>query len=66
MTEVTLQCEDIKKMMKIIHDNDIVGLITITKEDGFGIGSVLEMSWDACYNRYPAKITIEVSGVEDW
>jgi hypothetical protein len=65
-TEINLMPRDIVLINKIIEDNDITSQITLTKTEGFWIGSVLEMSWDAEHNGYNAHITVEVSGVEDW
>jgi hypothetical protein len=65
-TELTLTPKDIVVIKKIIEDNDIDSQITLTKSEGFGIGSVLEMSWDTEHNGYNAHITVEVSGVDDW
>lgn len=65
-TELTLMPRDIVLIQKIIEDNDITSQITLTKIEGFGIGSVLEMSWDSEHNGYTARITVDVSGVEDW
>lgn len=65
-SEMTLMPKDIVLINKIIEDNDITSQITLTKIEGFGIGSVLEMSWDAEHNEYNARITVEVFGVEDW
>lgn len=65
-TEITLMPKDIRLIQKIIEDNDIDTQITLTKTEGFWIGSVLEMSWYADHNGYRAKIAVEVFGVEDW
>lgn len=65
-TEMTLMPKDITLLQKIIEDNNVESQITLTKTEGFGIGSVLEMSWYADHNGYRAKITVEVFGVEDW
>lgn len=65
-TELTLMPIDIVIIKKIMEDNDINSQITLTKSEGFGIGSVLEMSWDTDHNGYNARITVEVCGVEDW
>jgi hypothetical protein len=67
--EITLTPKDIRLIQKIIEDNKIdtqYGLITLTKTEGFGIGSVLEMTWYDDHNGYRAKIAVEVFGVEDW
>lgn len=65
-TEITLSPKDIVLIQKIIEDNKIDTQITLTKTEGFGIGSVLEMSWYDDHNGYRAKIAVEVFGVEDW
>lgn len=65
-TDITLMPKDIVLIQKIIEDNKIDTQITLTKTEGFEIGSVLEMSWYDDHNGYRAKIAVEVFGVEDW
>lgn len=65
-SEINLMPRDLALIKKIMEDNKINSQITLTKLEGFGIGSVLEMSWGAEHNGYNARITVEVFGVEDW
>lgn len=65
-SEITLMPRDLALIKKIMEDNKINSQITLTKLEGFGIGSVLEVTWDAEHNGYNARITVEVFGVEDW
>jgi hypothetical protein len=39
---------------------------TLEQDNSSGIGSILTMSYETEIADYPAKVSIEVSGVENW
>lgn len=56
----------IDRIMDVIQTNDIVSQITFEQSDNCGIGTVTTMSWETDYNGYHTKMTVEITGVEDW
>ena len=56
----------IDRIMDVIQTNDIVSQITFEQSATCGIGTVTTMSWETDYNGYHTKMTVEITGVEDW
>ena len=62
---ITLSVFDLNKMKTICEE---VGTeyFAIDQTSGSGIGNILTMSYDTEIADYPAKVTIVVSGAENW
>ena len=59
---------NIFELNKIKNICEAVGTeyFTLEQDNSSGIGSVLTMSYETEIADYPATVTIEVSGVENW
>jgi len=62
---IRLNVFELDKIKKICEE---VGTeyFELTQTNDSGIGSVLTLTYDTEIADYPAKISIEVSGVENW
>jgi len=62
---IRLNTSELEKIKKICEE---VGTeyFTLEQNNKSGIGSILTMTYDTFVADYPAKMTIEVSGVETW
>ena len=59
---------NIFELNKIKNICEAVGTeyFTLEQDNRYGIGSVLTMSYETEIADYPARVSIEVSGVENW
>ena len=59
---------NIFELNKIKNICEAVGTeyFTLEQDSSSGIGSVLKLTYETEISDYPASITIEVSGVENW
>ena len=62
---INLNIFELNKIKKICEE---VGTeyFTLEQDSSSGIGSVLKLTYEKEIADYPASITIEVSGVENW
>lgn len=62
---INLNIFELNKIKKICEE---VGTeyFTLEQDSSSGIGSVLKLTYETEIADYPASITIEVSGVENW
>jgi hypothetical protein len=62
---INLNIFELNKIKKICED---VGTeyFTLEQTNTSGIGSVLALTYETEIADYPARVTIEVSGVENW
>jgi hypothetical protein len=62
---INLNVFELDKIKKICEE---VGTeyFTLEQNNKSGIGSILTLTYDTEVAGYPAKMTIEVSGVESW
>jgi len=62
---IKLNVYELNKIKSICED---VGTeyFTLEQDSSSGIGSVLTMTYETEIADYPAKVSIEVSGVESW
>jgi len=66
MAKVTLLPSAVEKINEVVELNNIVSDITIECDSSSGIGSIITMSWEEEHNGLNTKMTIELSGVENW
>jgi hypothetical protein len=59
---------NIFELNKIKNICEAVGTeyFTLEQDNSSGIGSVLTMTYETEIAEYPARVSIEVSGVENW
>ena len=62
---IYLNLSDLNKIKEIVEEMNLVSF-TLSQENESGIGNILSMSYDTFVADYPAKMTIEISGVENW
>ena len=62
---IRLNIFELNKIKKICEE---VGTeyFTLAQTNTSGIGSILTMSYETEIADYPAKVTVEVTGVESW
>jgi hypothetical protein len=62
---INLNVYDLDKIKKICEE---VGTeyFTLEQTNESGIGSILTLTYDTEIADYPAKVSVEVSGVEKW
>jgi hypothetical protein len=65
-TSIVIHKDDIDIIQKIIEENKIVGAFTLHYENGSGIGYCLDLEFDDELHGRLAKISITVTGVENW
>ncbi len=58
--------EDVAKIQDVLAKFPEVKVFDLEQEGGSGIGTILNMSFNQEVNGLTAKITVELSGVEDW
>ena len=66
MSKITLLPSAVEKINEVVELNNIVTSITIECDSSSGIGSIITMSWEEEHNGLNTKMTIELSGVENW
>jgi hypothetical protein len=62
---VHLNLHDLEKIKKICEEAGTEYFI-LEEENTSGIGSILTLTYDTEVAGYPAKMSIEVTGVESW
>jgi uncharacterized protein involved in propanediol utilization len=61
---VKLSKEELEKILHICEEAS-VDYFTLHRGQ-FGIGSILTLTYDTFVSDFPAKMSVEVSGVENW
>lgn len=55
------------EMIKSICEDANVDTFTLSAEpNNSGIGTIVTLTYNTCVADYPAKMSIEISGVGDW
>jgi hypothetical protein len=62
---IHLNLDDLDNIKKICKETDIQ-YFTLEEENKSGIGSILTVVYDATIADHPAKIRVEVRGVDSW
>ena len=62
---INLNVFELDKIKKICEEVG-VEFFALEQDNKSGIGSILTLTYDTEVAGYPAKMTIEVSGVENW
>jgi hypothetical protein len=62
---VHLNLHDLEKIKKICEEAGTEYFI-LEEENTSGIGSILTLTYDTEVAGYPAKMSVEVTGVESW
>ena len=61
---VELSKDELEKILHICEEAS-VDYFTLHRATG-GIGSILTLTYDTFVSDFPAKMSVEVSGVENW
>ena len=62
---IRLNIFELNKIKKICEEVS-TEYFTLEQDNSSGIGSVLKLTYETEIADYPATVTIEVSGVENW
>jgi hypothetical protein len=62
---INLNVYDLNKIKKICEEAG-TEYFTLEQTNKSGIGSILTMTYDTFVADHPAKMTVEVTGVESW
>ena len=62
---IRLNIFELNKIKKICEEVS-TEYFTLQQDNSSGIGSILTMSYETEIADYPARVSIEVSGVENW
>jgi len=62
---IHLNLHDLEKIKKICEEAGTEYFI-LEEENTSGIGSILTLTYDTEVAGYPAKMSVEVTGVESW
>ena len=62
---IHLNLHDLEKVKKICEEAGTEYFI-LEEENTSGIGSILTLTYDTEVAGYPAKMSVEVTGVESW
>jgi hypothetical protein len=64
--EIYMTPEDLEIIQKVIAENSIKSAFKLIYDNGSGIGSTLDLEFDADVHGREATIRIPISGVENW
>jgi hypothetical protein len=62
---IRLSIKELDKIKEICNEVG-VEYFELNQDNRSGIGSILTLTYDTFVADYPAKMTVEVSGVENW
>lgn len=64
--KILITKEDVAKIQDVLDKFPDVKVFELEQEGGSGIGTILNMSFNQEVNGLGAKVTVELSGVENW
>ena len=58
--------EEIEKILSVMTEFDDARRYLLQADNTSGIGSILTLTMDMDINNRPAKVKVDISGVENW
>lgn len=58
--------KDVEKILAVMTEFDGAKSYLLEADNSSGIGSILTLTMDMDINNHPAKVKVEISGVENW
>ncbi len=58
--------KDVEKILAVMNEFDDARSYKLDADNSSGIGSILTLTMDMDINDRPAKVKVDIAGVEDW
>ncbi len=58
--------KDVEKILAVMNEFDDARSYKLEADNSSGIGSILSLTMDMDINDRPAKVKVDIAGVEDW
>ncbi len=58
--------KDVEKILAVMNEFDDARSYKLEADNSSGIGSILTLTMDMDINDRPAKVKVDIAGVEDW
>jgi len=61
-----IKIDEVKKILNVMEEFPDARSYRLEADNSSGIGSILTLTMDMDINNRPAKVKVDIAGVEDW